>query len=528
VTNFCKIFFAQDIMPTNLDKNLQSDLQTSFPSSSDTPQISDQKDMEVNQTDQVGSDVDTNTIQINTGSKSLKKGKRFSIGRIISLILIIVSIGMITTGSYLAYQVLALNDSSFGQGENQDLFAQLGQIGNLLNPNKRVELKGEKDGRTNFLLLGKDVTGPGLTDSIMIFSYFYKEKKAATVNIPRDLWVYDGYGQFKINALYSYAEGRRAGSGEQALANFLSREFGIDIHYWASTNFQGLRQLVDALGGIEVEVDKSFTDCLYPTDNYSGFVRPCPSFTKGKTRMDGKTALQYSRSRETTSDFDRSRRQSIVVQAILQKAKSQNIFESVSKINSYLEILGKNFRTSLRLDELYSLAQLLRETDIQNNFFRAQWETGNGFLCPGQSQDGAYIIWYCDNAIPGRQGTSRYRNMARDFIQNLLAKTEFAELFDASVVFLGNQSTDTNKALDEFSKLGFTDLKINNAYARIPRATSTSKESITIYITDEKTANQFEKMSPKPNLEYTLKREIPAEVVVPSAYKDSKIIVWVS
>lgn len=458
-----------------------------------------------------------------------KKKRKVSFGKIISLLLIVTAL-VSGTAAIITYSALSNTTSFLGQGDgDQDLFGQIGQIGNILNFTKRTELKGEKEGRTNVLLIGKDATGAGLTDTIMIASYYYKEKKIVTVNIPRDFYVSDGFGSYKINSVYPFAEGRKSGSGEAFLADFLSKEFGIPIHYWASINFNALKQVVDTIGGIEVNVDKDLVDCLYPTDNYSGYIRPCPSFKAGKQQMDGRTALIYSRSRETTSDFDRSRRQSIVVQAILEKIKSQNMFDNATKINSYLGVLRENFRTSLKLDELVAFGQLLNDMpSLSDSFLRVVWDTSNGFLCSSTTQDGAYIITYCGGAIAGRKSVSRARSTAQNVVQNLLQSAQSSELFDSNAVFVGNLSDDTQKAFNEFDKLGFTNIRINNTYPLIDKATAKSVEKISIYIPNDKLRSLFEELSTKPNIDYSLKSTLPEDKKLPPAFKEADIIVWVS
>jgi LCP family protein required for cell wall assembly len=514
-------------MPTNLkikSPNDENPFQNSLLNSANKPDVIDAEAKSVPSTQPEPQAVESTSDQ---SAAQPKPKRKFSLGKTISLLLIIISVGLLGAGAYLGYNVLALSGRSLGQGDSTDLFGQLGQLAGALNPTKRVELKGEKEGRTNFLLLGKDKTGSGLTDTIMIVSYYYKEKKVATINIPRDFYVYDGYGSYKINSVYPFAESRSPGKGEQFLVDFLSKEFGTPIHYWASINFQGFRQVIDAIGGIDVNVDTYLQDCLYPTDNFQ-YLRPCPTFQVGTQKMDGARALIYARSRETTSDFDRSRRQSIVIQSAAQKVKEQGLVENAGKIQAYLEIAGQNFRTSLRLDEMSALAQIFKDFDPKSNYYVGNWATGNGFLCPGDSADGAYIIWYCGGSIAGRGGNSKSKQLAVDYIKNLLQKTQSTVLYDASVVVLGNQSTETTKTFNDLNQLGYTNVRINNAYAKIPKATQSSVESVKIYLKDPSLKSLFEGQEPKPSFEYTLSDQIPSEVTLPTNFEDAKIVVWVS
>lgn len=466
--------------------------------------------------------------------------KRFSIGKFISITLIVISIILLTAGSVLAYRVVNTGQQTFGQGENLSFFDQTKELfGSIVNPNKRAELKGEKDGRTNFLFIGVDVAA-GLTDTLMIVSYYYNEKKVVTLSIPRDTTTFDGFETQKINGVYNGAIARNKGKdqtrndivGAEAIAGVISKEFGIPIHYWAKINFDGVKQVVDQLGGIEVDVKKDLYDDLYPNDGYavikgSPYLRPALSIKAGTQTMNGTLALRYARSRETTSDFDRSERQSIVVQSILQKVKSQGTLENASKITAYLNILGQNMKTSLRIDEMSSLAQILKGVDVKSNFLRIVWATGNGILCTGPNPEISYSITYCGGAIVGKSQVSTAKDKAKNVVQNMLSEAEYAELYQADTVFIGNQSNDTYKASSEFEKLGFENIRVNNTYSKITAAKFNSVEKTTVYILDDKLKNAYDKMSKKPNIVAEIKTELPKDKILPVAFNTAKIIVWV-
>lgn len=474
-------------------------------------------------------------------STSVKKNKkRFSLGKFISITLIVISVILFTVGSILAYRVVNTGQQTFGQGENLSFFDQTKELfGSIVNPNKRVELKGEKDGRTNFLFLGVDVVA-GLTDTLMIVSYYHNEKKVVTLNIPRDITTFDGFETQKINGVYNGAIARNKSKdqtrndivGAEAIAGVISKEFGIPIHYWAKINFDGVKQVVDQLGGIEVDVKKDLYDDLYPNDDYafikgSPYLRPALSIKAGTQTMNGTLALRYARSRETTSDFDRSERQSIVVQSILQKIKSQGTLENVSKITAYLNILGQNMKTSLRIDEMASLAQILKGLDVKSNFLRIVWATGNGILCAGPNPEVKYTITYCGGAIIGKSQVSTAKDKAKNVVQNMLSSAEYNDLYQADTVFIGNQSDDTQKAYNEFSKLGFENIRINNTYNKITAAKLNSVEKTTIYILDDKLKNTYDKMTKKPNIVAEVKTELPKERILPTTFNTAKIVVWV-
>ncbi len=433
-------------------------------------------------------------INENLEKQQVKKSG-FSFGKILSVLVLFIVV-ILMSSFIFGYSLINKSANFLGNGE-QDLFSQLNGVGSFFNIGSRDKIAGEESGRTNFLLVGRDATGVGLTDTIMILSYYHEEEKLVSVNIPRDFYVNDGFGSHKINSVVPFAEGRNSGSGTQFLADFLSDEFEIPIHYWASIDFKGVEEMVDTIGGIEVDVPNGFVDYEYPAPNFAGFLRPAPEFETGKQTMDGQTALIYARSRKGTngegSDFARSKRQSIVIESILTTVKGQNVLGNITKINAYLDIVSDNLSTNMTLSEIGSLATILKDSDsIEGNFHRAVWDTQNGFLCPSTSLDGGYIIIYCDGGVAGRGGFSNDRQTAIDFIDDILAKTVYSDLFDTNIVVLGNQSFDTAKALEAIQEQGFINTRINNFYTNIDAATASSIEEATIYYLNDDVKESFD------------------------------------
>jgi LCP family protein required for cell wall assembly len=459
---------------------------------------------------------------------------RLTFGKMVSVVVFFIAVILI--GLFIfGYSMVSNTGSLMGdKSEEGGIFSQLGQIGNILNITKRDQIKGEKEGRTNILLLGKDESGSDLTDTIMIASYFHREKKIVTLNIPRDLWVYN---ETKINALYTFGEQEEQGNGEQKLIKFINEEYNLPIHYYATINFNGVKDIVDTLGGVDVDVQNEFTDYEYPNDGYayvngSSYLRPAPSFKVGIEKMDGKRALIYARSRHAAGieggDFSRSKRQSIIVQSVLQKLKSQNFFDNVTKINTYLGIINKNLKTNMRLDEMTSFAQILKDVDIKQNYQTAKWEVDNTLYCYGNSSTGQSIVQYCDGASAGSKTPSKSRNQAAEFVQNILTRVESTGFNSTSVSLFGNGSFDTDTMYNTFTGWGFTNVSENNAYPTILSATANSKEKVEIFIKDEKIRTQFQALQNTSKLTYTVSSEIPATYKVPTGQAKSDIIVWVS
>ncbi len=115
------------------------------------------------------------------------------------------------------------------------------------------------------------------------------------------------------------------------------------------------------MGGIQIYVDKAIYDPKYPNSTNTGF-DPF-SIKAGLQNLSGETALKYSRSRQTTSDFDRTRRQQQVISAIRQKAFQLNFLANPKKITDLISTIGRNFKTDLQSGEIVTLSKMIAEID---------------------------------------------------------------------------------------------------------------------------------------------------------------------
>lgn len=468
---------------------------------------------------------------------NLRKTRRFAVGRFVSLTITLVSIVFLTFGGFFVYNILAAASDTTGGGRGNIWHT----IANSFNPAgfERVKLQGEAEGRTNLLVLGVDAAA-GLSDTIIVVSYYYKEQKIAAMSIPRDFYVTDGYGSYRINAIYPFAENRDPGSGAQAVANFLSKELEIPIHYWVVVNFDGMVQVVDAIGGIEINVPVAFVDYEYPTRDYSGYMRPAPRFEAGIQHMNGEKALIYARSRHgnngTGSDFDRGRRQAEVIAAALQKLKSRIDSGEILNINSVNALIASvrgNVKTSLNVNEIMSAYEIFKnqtknQQSIFDNYYAINWFSGNGFLCsPPLEKYGASVVTYCDGAIGGTRNYSTSRQKAREMARNLLEQARFAELRSASAIILANRSGLTKLVETELRNLPIgTVWDADNYYRYIPPATGTEK--VNIYIASDKLRAQFKEVAQgKLTFAYELHGALPKEKILTSNNVGTDIIAWI-
>lgn len=270
----------------------------------------------------------------------------------------------------------------------------IGTVSHLIaSPDRK--LAGESDDRINILLLGmggEGHEGPNLTDTIIVASIKPSTKQVALLSIPRDLIVpVSGSGWQKINAVNAFAEMRDPGEGAEVTRVMLEGLLGLDIPYHVRVDFEGFKDVVDALGGIDVHVDRGFTDASYPTANYGV---TSMTFAQGWQHMDGTTALKFARSRHGNNgeggDFARAQRQQKVINAIKEKAVSGKSYRSPSAISGMMNAFEKHVRTNLQLGELLRLARMA-QTD-EYSVMRRVIDNGPDSPLMDGAYGGAYVL----------------------------------------------------------------------------------------------------------------------------------------
>jgi LCP family protein required for cell wall assembly len=264
-----------------------------------------------------------------------------------------------------------------------NIFTRIGRL--IVGDDK--PLKGEEEGKINVLLMGIGGIGhegANLTDTMIVASINANTKEVTLVSIPRDFLVQiPSIGFNKINAVYAYAERAKEGSGGEAVMKVAEKVTGLSMHYFAVVDFKGFVKAVNRLDGLDINVERTFTDAQYPDYNY-GYLPPV-TFTKGMEHMDGERALIFARSRKGSngegSDFARSERQKKIMVAMKDKLLGLDLTD-LKTINGLLGDFTENFRTNMEPFEMKRLADLGREFS-SDNIFTLSLEPDDVLICNG-------------------------------------------------------------------------------------------------------------------------------------------------
>lgn len=321
-----------------------------------------------------------------------KKFWRISIMAIVLFIIVIIS--------YAAFLV-ASGSKVFEQG--------LGGQSLIKTFYGKEKLKGEDQDRVNILLMGMGgVNHPGglLTDSMMVLSIRPSDKKVAILSIPRDLQVkIPGRGDDKINSAFfagyndyytkqcnkknaTTCQELALTAGAKQSVNTVSGILNIPIHYYITADFKGFEKVIDQLGGVDVYVEKAIYDPLFPDDAMKGYA---PFRIKaGQHHLDGKTALKYARSRETTSDFDRAARQQRIVSAVKDKAMTAGFLTNPKKVADVTATLGNSIKLSFTPSEMKSFIELVSGISMDSAITKVLSNGPDGLLV--DYSNGTYFL----------------------------------------------------------------------------------------------------------------------------------------
>jgi polyisoprenyl-teichoic acid--peptidoglycan teichoic acid transferase len=244
---------------------------------------------------------------------------------------------------------------------------------NLLGP---VGLLPQPPGQINIMLLGSDQRrdqGGFRTDTMLLVTINTADETVNITSFPRDLYVYiPGWTVQRMNTAH-------ARGGFPTLAMTMEYNFGVRPDYFVMVNFWSFTEIIDQLGGVDVQVAVGLTD---RRSNYGQYSVPA-----GQAHMDGETALWYVRSRYSSSDIDRNRRQQEMVRAILTKMLS---LDAIARAPQLYEIYRQNVTTNLTFDDITPL--LRTAAKLTDNDRIGQYAIGWEHVSSWRNTQGAQVL----------------------------------------------------------------------------------------------------------------------------------------
>jgi LCP family protein required for cell wall assembly len=253
------------------------------------------------------------------------------------------------------------------------------------------------DGTINILLLGDDTGSAGAedgrSDTMIIVSINQETGTASMLSLPRDLFVYlPTRTMSRLNTAVALG-------GPELLEQAILYNFGIPINYYAQVNFDGFKQIVDQIGGVEMAVSCRLQDWrlkspeLDPTveDNWAQF-----ALEPGVYRMDGDLALWYARSRLTTSDFDRGRRQQQLLRAMLNQGVDLGLVARAPELwGLFRDVVNTDLDIG-RILQLAAIAPTVAENGVQSLYLAGKTQS---WVVPDSGAQIQLPIWEGDGMM---------------------------------------------------------------------------------------------------------------------------------
>jgi LCP family protein required for cell wall assembly len=329
-------------------------------------------------------------------------------------------------------------------------------------------LKGEGSGRVNILLMGRGGgrhDAPDLTDTMMLASVDPVNHTATLVSVPRDLWVYvPNQGAMKINAAWETGEFKYLGrtspgstnanaiqAGFDEVDHAVENVLGVTINYNMLVDFQAFKQAVDTVSGVTVNVPTDLVDPTMAWENKGNSLLA----KAGVQDFDGKHALIYVRSRETTSDFARSQRQRSVLLALKDKAENLGTISNPLKIAGLMNAFGNNVKTDLSLDNANRLYSILKRVPDANFTSVGLSDQDHQYVSTG-NMNGQSIV------LP-KAGLFNYKDI-QSFVRSQL-KDPYIMREKAKVLILNGSTEEglATKKADELKTYGYNVIGVGNA-----------------------------------------------------------------
>ncbi len=397
------------------------------------------------------------------GTTTAKKPRK-----IFKTILALIFLCLLAAGVYVAARAINLSNKIF-VGQKTSFIHKIGEI--IRGSSGQTQLQGEDLGQVNILLLGiggEGHDGPYLTDTIILAQIRPDLGQITLTHIPRDYLtdLPDGFGQQKINAAFAqgYSKSHDYNTAGQWARQSVEKMSGLSVPYFAVIDFNGFEKAIDQVGGVDVHIDRTFTDYSYPNDATNGYLPPV-TFKEGDEHMNGSRALIFSRSRHAAgpegSDFARGQRQQKIIEAFKSRVFQLNMITDAGKINSLLDTFADHFHTNLGPGEIFRLYSIAREKNLSTASLSLDPETN--MVCPEiLESNGAYVLVPC----PGKSEED-----IKNFFKNSFAISRLNS--EQATVWLASSTGDKQAYKTAYRKLvdaGITVFELSYSKDNLPHS----------------------------------------------------------
>ncbi len=398
--------------------------------------------------------------------KKMSKKHRSKFRRIFKWIIILLILAIIGVGGYAAYKFVAAGGNIFQGG--------------ILDILQNEPLKMDSNGRSNFLILGTSEDDPGhdgadLTDSMLVMSIDQKAKNIYMFSVPRDLYVEYGETCYagdvgKINAYFSCVDDGTSPEAEQnrltSTQKLVGDIFGLDIQYGIHVNHTVIKEAVDAVGGVDVDIQGSEgAPGVYDRNfdwrcNYTCYL---VKYDNGVHHLDGEHALFLSMARGdieptyglSNSNFDREVNQQKILIALRDKALSTGTLTNLGTITQLIDSFGNNLRTNIQTKEIRTLMQVASEVKPKDIYSISLFGKDDSVVTTG-SYDGASVV------MP-TAGMYNYTDIQAFIKKNLTSDPVAREAASIVVLNGSGQSGYGQTKADELIQKGYNVTLVDNA-----------------------------------------------------------------
>ncbi|WP_326716811.1 LCP family protein [Vagococcus jeotgali] len=284
-------------------------------------------------------------------SKSKKKRIPIIIGKVLIVVILFAVLGVVVYGVKMMVDANKFLNDSYQPRETA-----------VIEEQEKIDVQKEP---ISILLLGLDDNderdiGSARTDSMILVTLNPQEELVSLVSIPRDTYTTieaPGYqGKDKINAAFAHG-------GIDTTIETVSNLMDVPINFYATADFQAFEDIVDALGGVEIDVPFTLTE-----QNAKG--EKVVDLKEGRHNLNGEEALAFARTRYVDNDVERGKRQQQVLEAIAQKAMSAG---SIAKYKSILNALDGHITTDMPSNKILSVAQSGLTKDYKFDSYVFSW-----------------------------------------------------------------------------------------------------------------------------------------------------------